>query len=161
MRHRQRHVHKTILEHVRAELTEVGWFAEPAPFGGNRVLLLDYEPQRAGETPALNTVAVSIGEQGEDLAHELGGGVTRCDYVVFIDVYPTSEPIGVAIGDDIKQALVDRVIALRDYTADAAGAVTDAQIEFEHVIVEDIPTSTSTLDKRSWRSVKATACCYF
>lgn len=161
MRHRQRHLHKTILEHVRTHLASVDWFDEAAPFGTVAVNLMDYEPQEAGETPPMNTVAVSIGDQGEDEPHELGGGLYRCEYVVFLDVYAASEPIGVAIADDIKDCLVDRIIPLRDYTTDAAGLVVDAQIEFEHVIVEHFPAATSTLDKRSWRSVKATACCYF
>jgi hypothetical protein len=161
MRHRQRHAHKTLLEHLREELTDLGWFADPACFGTTPITLVDYQPLEAGETPALNTVAVSFGDQLADLDHELGGGLTRRDYVVFIDIYGASEPIGVAIGDDIKDALTFGTIALLDYTTDPAGVPVDAQLEFNHVIVETIPTATSTLDKRSWRCVKATVSCYF
>ena len=91
----------------------------------------------------------------------MGGGLTRRDYVLFVDIYAASEPIGVAISEDVKDALTNRVLTLRDYTADAAGALTDDTIDFEAVVVETIPTATSTLDKRSWRTVKAIACCYF
>lgn len=161
MRHRQRHVHATIVRHVRETLTSSGWVNDPVNFGSTAVTLLDYEPQQAGETPALNTVAVSIGDQGEDAAYELGGGLTVCPYVVFVDVYGESEPIGIAISEDIKEALNYEIVALRDFTTDAAGVETSGQIEFESVIVETIPTATTTLDKRSWRSVKATAVCYY
>jgi hypothetical protein len=157
MRHRQRHVHATIVKHVRDTLTAAGWVDDPVNFSSDPVTVIDYEPQQAGETPALNTVAVSIDKQGEDQAFELGGGLTSCQYTVFIDIYGASEPIGVALGDDIKASIVDEIIPLRDFTTDAAGVETDSQIEFEHIFVEQIPTATTTLDKRSWRVVKTTA----
>lgn len=161
MRHRQRHVHATILKHIRTALTDGGWIDAPVNFGTTPITLMDYEPQQAGETPEFNTVSVSIDHQGENEPLELGGGLYRCDYVLFIDIYAEAEPIGVAIGDDIKDALVEQVITLLDFTTDAAGTATDGQIEFETVLVEKLPTATTTLDKRSWRAVKAIACCYF
>lgn len=161
MRHRQRHLHATVVRHIRTALTSGGWVDAPVNFGTTPVTVIDYEPQQAGETPALNTVAVSIGDQGADEEYELGGGISTCSYTLFVDIYGENEPIGVAIGDDIKDALTDTIIALRDFTTDAAGVDTEAQIEFEMVIVETVPTATSTLDKRSWRSVKATAVCFF
>lgn len=161
MRHRQRHLHATIVRHVRQALDETGWLHAPVNFGSTPVTLLAYEPQEAGETPAYNTVAVSIGQQGSDDAIELGGGLHECRYVVFIDVYPTKESIGVAIADDIKDALTETYLPLRDFTSSADGVEVDAQIEFEDVLVETIPSAASALDKRSWRAVKATAVCYF
>ena len=161
MRHRQRHLHATILGHVREALTAAGWVNAPVNFGSTPVTLLDYEPQQAGETPAFNTVAVSIGTQGPDEPFELGGGLYSCRYTVFIDVYGENEPIGVALADDIKDAISEEVIPLRDFTADPLGVDTDGEIEFEMTLVEELPTATTTLDKRSWRSVKTTAVCYF
>jgi hypothetical protein len=161
MRHRQRHLHKTIVEYLRGVLDDDGWITAPVNFSTTPVTLMEYEPQQAGETPPFNAVSVSIGDQGEDTDQELGGGLTRIEYVLFVDIYGESESIGIAIAEDVKAALTNRLIPLRDYTSDAAGAETDDQIEFERVLVETIPTATSTLDKRSWRVVKATACCYF
>lgn len=161
MRHRQRHVHKTILEYLRAQLDDGDWFGDPAPYGATPVTLIDYEPQEAGHTPELNTVAVSMGYQGEDLPEEMGGGLHRCEYAVFFDVYGESEPIAVSIADDIKQAINGNIISLLNYTTEAEGEATDAQIEFEDIEVDKPPVATTTLDKRSWRVVKATACVYF
>jgi hypothetical protein len=161
MRFRQRHLHATIVGHIRSALTTGGWLSEPVNFGTTPVTLLDYEPQQAGETPAFNTVAVSIGHQGADEDFELGGGLATCSYTVFVDIYGESEPIGVAIGDDIKDCLTNMVVALRDFTADPAGVEVEAQIEFEDVMVETLTSAASTLDKRSWRAVKATAVCFF
>lgn len=162
MRHRQRHLHATIVRLVLETLTETGWVRAPINFGTLPVTVLDYEPQGAGQTPAFNTVAVSIGHQGSDDAIELGGGVQECRYTVFIDVYPVNESIGVAIADDIKAAINDEYIAMRDFTTAPDGVErADMWIEFEDVMVETIPSAASTLDKRSWRSVKATAVCFF
>lgn len=161
MRHRERHVHETILQHVKAGLGDLGWFADPVPFGTVAVEVVGYQPLEAGETPSYNTVAVSMGDSTADLPFELGGGLSVCNYPFFVDVYGASEPIGVAIANDIKDALTDQIIGLRDYTTTSAGVPTDAQIEFDLVMTEKIPTATTTLDKRSWRSVKATAVLYF
>lgn len=161
MRHRQRHVHKTILEHLRTALDDGDWLGDQVPYGATPVTLIDYEPQQAGVTPAPNTVAVSIGDQGDDEPEEMGGGLLSCDYALFVDIYGENEPIGVAIADDIKAALSGQIITLRDYTSDADGDEVDAKIEFEFVTVERFDVATTTVDKRTWRAVKAIACCYF
>lgn len=161
IRHRQRHLHATVVRHVREALSTGGWLTPPVNFGTVPITILDYEPQEAGETPALNTVAISIGHQDADEPDELGGGIYSCRYVVFIDVYPTKEPIGVAIADDIKAAISEQVIPLRIFTTDPSGVEADAQIEFEDVMVEVVASAASTLDKRSWRAVKATAVVFF
>ena len=160
MRHRQRHVHATIVQYLTAYLDNAGWITAPVNFGTTPVTVLDYEPQEAGETPAFNTVAISVGNQGADEPEEMGA-LHSCRYTIFCDVYPTSEPIGVAIADDIKDALTEEIIPVRDFTTSAAGTVTNDEIEFELVMVEKIPTATTTLDKRSWRSVKTQAVVYF
>lgn len=161
LRHRQRHVHATIVAHVNEILTGFGWKSSPAPFRTTPVTVLDYEPQKAGITPQANTVAVSIDEEGEDVAFELGGGVYTCPYTTFIDIYPASEPVGIALAGDLKHELTEGIIPLRDFTSDPDGEVVDAQIEFEHTLVEIPPIATTSVDKRNWRVVKTTAVCYF
>jgi hypothetical protein len=69
MRFRQRHVHATIYKYLSDSLGELGWYGTlipsgPTNFGAAPVVIMDYEPQQAGETPAPNTVAVSIDHQG-------------------------------------------------------------------------------------------------
>lgn len=159
MRHRQRHLHKTILEHLRAELDALGWF--DGLFGAPGITLIDHEPLASGENPAPYTVAVSIGDQLDDRPAELGGGITSCEYVLFVDIYgDRNESIPAALADDIKDALTDQVISLLDFTSDADGVATEHVIEFERVMVEIIPSAATTMDKRSWRSVKAMAVLY-
>ena len=159
MRHRQRHLHRTIFTTVRDALDDAGWITAPVNFGTTPVTVIDYEPQQIGETPAYNTVAVSIGDQTADEEYELGG-LMETSYAVFVDIYPTQESIGVAIAEDVKDVLTDLLIPLKDYTSSAAGTDTEEQIEFRHVMVEVVPSAATTLDKRSWRVVKATAVCF-
>lgn len=162
MRHRQRHVHASIVQYIKANLDNDGWTATPANFGTTPVTVVDYQPLEAGETPAFNTVSISMGDEGDDRVQQMGGGLHACRYTVFVDVYAEKEPIGVAITDDIKGYLTEEIIPLRDFTTSAAGVVVDgAEIEFELVMVEKIPTATTTLDKRTWRAVKFQAVCYF
>lgn len=159
MRHQQRHVHATIVKHVTEKLDELGWVDDPVNFGTTPVTILDYEPQEAGETPAINTVSISIGHEGHDAEYELGG-MSQVEYTLFLDVYPENESIGIALAADIKDSIKYAALTLLDFT-EGPPATTDGYIEFDSVIVEVVPTATTTLDKRSWRSVKATACCFF
>lgn len=160
MRHRARHLHRTILNYVREELELLSWITEDrAPFGATPVTLIDYEPVEAGKTPAYNTVAVSLGDQTAEEEEELGG-MTSVAWAVFVDIYPDSEPIGIAIAEDIRDCLNNLVIPLLDFTYEADGTDSGQQIVFEDTLVEVVPTATTTIDKRSWRSVKTTARVY-
>ncbi len=160
MRHRERHVLQTIVDHLRGVLTGGGWMDEPGLFGGPVVTLVDVQPVEAGVTPDPNTVAVTFGDQGEDLPEEMGDGLMTTSFTLFVDIFPTDASVGRALAGDIKDGLTDQVIPVRDYSALSAGEVTDEQIEFEHVLVETIPTGATLLDKRTWRVVKAMAVTY-
>lgn len=158
MRHRQRHVHATIVGHIRSRLTISGWVNVPVNFGTTPVTVIDFQPIEAGLTPAMNTVAVSIGDQGRDEDLELGGGLYRTDFTVFIDVYGENAAIGIALADDIKEAIRHVHLQVWDFAAEAA---SEEWLEFENILIENVPSAASTLDKRNWRAVKATAVCYY
>lgn len=165
MRFRQRHVHATIVKLITDGLGDLGWYGSTIPlvrpnFGASPVVIKDYEPQQAGETPAPNTVAISIDHQGDNEPFELGG-LQTCEYTVFIDIYGQSEPIAVAIADDVKDLIVDQSMPVLDFTREDDGEVSDLWMEFEDIVVEKITSGSGALDKRSWRAVKATAVCFF
>lgn len=163
MRFRQRHVHRTIYFRLKDELTALGWMpafgGPPINFGATPITLIDYEPIGAGKTPAPNTVAISIEDQSQDEAFELGG-LEKVEYTLFIDIYPEANAIGVAIGDDIKDYLTRHSFPVKDFSQQN-DPDSDEYLEFEGVLVENIPSAATTLDKRIWRSVKAMAVCYF
>lgn len=160
MRHRERHIHATIVKYLTQVLTDNGWVNAPVNFGSRPVTILAYQPMEAGETPAPNTVAISMGDQGPQDAYEMGG-LESVDYTLFVDVYGENIPVSMAIADDLKDALYDTWLPLFDFTHSSAGTPTDDELEFQTVLVEVVPTATTTVDKRTWRAVKATVVCYF
>lgn len=159
MRFRPRHVHQTVIDAVTAELTARGWVNTPVNFGTAPITVVDYQPIEAGEQIADNTVAISIGDETATDPFELGAGLRETSWPVFVDIYAVSESLGLSVADDVKAYLTDREMALLDYTANVNGTPTTDWLEFEHVMVEKL-TSNSNIDKRTWRSVKATVTCY-
>lgn len=161
MRFRQRHVHETIRQHVLASLTTAGWVNSPVNFDTTPATVIGYMPLEAGETPEFNTVAVSMGDEGAQEDEEMGAGLQSVRYPVFVDVFGETEGVGDSIASDIKDALTNTLIPLLDFTSDSAGVATQDTLEFEMVVVEKLSTATTTVDKRTWRAVKATAVCTF
>lgn len=155
MRFRQRHVHRTLVDYVTGVLDDAGWTAGTPPLGAPAMTILDYEPQTAGEIPPVQSVCISIGEQGPARAFEMGDGLLQVRYVVYIDIYPISESVGIAIAEDIADSLIEIYVGLNDYTS-APPVATGEALEMTRVMVQGIP-STDKMDKRPWRVVKATA----
>lgn len=159
MRFRPRHVHQTVVEALTVELTARGWVNSPVNFGAVPITIVDYQPIEAGENIAVNTVAISMGDETATDPFELGAGLREVSWPVFVDVYPTSESLGLSVADDVKSYLTDLQLPLRDFTTNSNGTPTSEWLEFEDVMVEKL-TSNSTIDKRIWRSVKSTVTCY-
>jgi hypothetical protein len=161
LRFRSRHVHESCIDHITTGLTALGWTTPPINFGTTPITVIEYQPTEAGVTVNPNTVAISMGDEPDDLPEELGAGLETCDYTLFADVYGITASMSMSIAGDIKSLLKNKIIPLRDYTLDDTGTPTTNSIEFDTVII-DIPIATTTgPDKRFWRAVKATARLYF
>lgn len=143
-----------MVDYITSVLTTAGWMATTPPLGAPQMTILDYEPQGAGEIPPIQSVCVSIGDQGPAGAFDLGGDLLEVHYSLFIDVYPSSESVGIAIAEDISDSLVENYVSLNDYTASPPTA-TGMALELTRVKVQPLPT-TGKMDKRAWRVVKAT-----
>lgn len=154
MRHRQRHVHQTLVDYVTNVLTTGGWLSTTPPLGAPKMTVLDYEPQGAGEIPPVQTVCISIGDQMSG-PFDLGGGLLQAKYYVFVDVYPSSESIGIAIAEDVADSFNEMYIPLYDYTS-APRVATGEALEMTKIMVQPVPSVTK-MDNRPWRVVKATA----
>lgn len=160
MRFRQRHVHQTLVDYVKAQLVAKGWVSGPINFGATPVTFLTAVPEFGGTTIAKNTVAISMGDEPEDQDEELGGGLISCDFVLFVDVFGEDAAIAVSIASDVKDSLKHLVLPVRDYTSNPTGDVTTAALELDNVVIETPPVATSNVDKRFWRVVKAMAVYY-
>lgn len=154
MRHRTRHVHETVVQHVTTRLTELGWITPPINYGTSAIQIQTVEPFGEGAVqPDGNLVAVTLGSSTEDSDEELGGALIAGHYILYVDVVADSIPLSVAIADDLRLALKNHVIPLKDYTTDPAGvAVAGGTVEFDSVDV-DVPPAASSVDKRTWRVV--------
>lgn len=159
-RFRSRHLLQTCLDHIETGLRTAGWIDAPVNFGTTPVTFLEVQPSEGGITVAPNTVAVTLGDEPEDRDEELGAGLQSCDYTLFVDIYGASNSVSMSLADDIKTLLKHTALPLVDYGASATGVPTDHRIEF-HTVVVDRPNLVTGLDKRYWRTVKATAALYF
>jgi hypothetical protein len=160
MRFRQRHVHKTLVDYVTAQLTTKGWVDDPVNFGVTPVTFLTAIPEFGGQAVAKNTVAISLGDEPMDRDEELGGGLISCDFVLFVDIFGEDASTAVSIASDVKDSLKYQILPVKDYTSNPAGDVTTAVLELEDVVIETPPVATSNVDKRFWRVVKAMAVYY-
>lgn len=157
MRHRTRHTHETVVQHLTAKLTELGWVSAPINFGATPVTIQTVEPFGEGAVqPDGNLVSITLGDSTEDEDEELGGAMIAGFYALFVDVVGESIPLSVALADDIRLALKNHTIPLKDFTSNPAGVeVAGGFIEFEAVELET-PPAASSVDKRTWRVVTAT-----
>jgi hypothetical protein len=158
MRHRTRHVHQTVVQHLQGQLAAMGWTQAPVNYGTTPVAVQSVEPYGEGAVqPDGNLVAITLGEESPDEEEQLGGGLLTASWMLYVDVIGASIPVSVAIADDMKAALKNQAIELRDFTSSPAGiAVPGAHVEFDEVGI-DIPPSASGADRRTWRVVSAMA----
>lgn len=167
LRHRARHVHRTLAREVELGLTAMGWVNTPRNFKTKALTFLEYEPQEAAEEIKPNTVAITLGDESSDEPLELGassGGLWRIEYPFFIDIYGIDAPIALAIASDAKEVVADLGRYVRDFRTDAAGVETAEimRIERETVTIERPPVSIGVADfRKHWRVCKGIAAVTF
>lgn len=167
IRHKQRHIHRTLVEEVTTALTAGGWVNQPTIFGAISATILDTMPDERGQDVNPNTVAVSMGDEGPQDDEELGaeqGGLVSVTIPVYVDVYGENQTISIALASDVKDALyARRVLALRDWSQPGAPAVEGTYIALEDIAGPERPQAASGIAgfKRHWRVVKALATTYY
>jgi hypothetical protein len=160
MRHRLRHVQQTIADHVEQGLIELGWVEPPINFGASPVRFQDVEPDAARRLEG-NVVGVVIEDEGPVSEFELGGGVEQVDYDLGVSVYAESSGIAMALADDIKDLVSNRVIPLLDYTQQPPTPVPGHHIELVDVRVQRRTAGEIGFEsKRSWRVLDGVARLY-
>lgn len=161
LRFRARHVHKTLADHLEAELASLGWVDPPVNFETLPITFLEYQPEDAGREIKPNTVAITLGDESGDEPQELGassGGLWAVEYPVFVDIYGANASLAISIASDVKDVLGDLSLNVRDFVADPLGVETPDRlwVERETVAVERPPASLGSPDLRKyWRVVKA------
>ncbi len=155
LRFRPRHLQRTLLAHLRADLD--GWITEPTNFGTRPITVLDYQPDEAGVQIEPNTLALTLGDWAAERPEQLGGGLASNDYAVFIDFYGASAAIALSVVADIHHLFTNAEFPLLDYSTDPP-TETSEYIVCEDVVVERPLAALASSDfRRSWRVVKLTA----
>lgn len=118
LRFRDRHLHKTIFEVVKAELTTKGWTGSSVPFGAGAVSFLDFQPDIEGEDIQPNLVSVSMGDPSVRTPVETGDGLFSYTVPFFIDIYGEKRSISESIGSDVMDFLrtYRDTSQIKDYT---------------------------------------------
>lgn len=163
LRFRIRHTHKTVADFLETGLAELGWVDPPVNFDTTAMTFLEFQPEEAGKAIAANTVAITFGDEPPTQAEELGDGLRSVAYPLQVDVYGANQSIAASIASDVKDLLSDAHLAVRDFTADAAGVVTSDYIEIDRDGVSVLrPPGTAGISdfRRFWRIVEATALTY-
>lgn len=165
LRHASRHIQESILDALEARLTFLHWIAADntlTPFGASPVV---YQRRRMEESELKavtgNLVAVSFGQELDDLDEELGGGLLSVEMPVFVDCIAEKENHALLIAADVKDFLAGRAPGTSRYlrvhdkgSASPATPVDGWLIELTDVIREQ----PDTVDWRArWQAVKATA----
>lgn len=164
IRFKHRVIHQALYNLVASGLTDLGWVNNPVNFSTTALTFLDYQPDERGKAIALNTIAISTGDEGEDLGEELGsdfGGLQSVSIPVFVDIYGEEQAISVAIGSDVKSILKNYSGPLLSYDSTDTGA----QLTIEQVLGPERPPAAASAGgenfKRYWRVVKAMSVTYF
>lgn len=166
IRHKQRHIHRTLVDMVRGVLVDGGWVNPPVIFGATSVTIVDVQPEERGLDVAVNTVAITMGDEGPQDDEELGassGGLVSVQIPVFIDIYGEQQAISTAIASDIKDAFTNRTITLLDWSQNPPTPVDGVQIELTDVAGPERPQAAVGITgfKRHWRVVKAMTTTYY
>lgn len=163
MRHRWRHVHKTLADHIEAQLTALGWVVPPINFAAEPVTFIEVTPEvDKGVDVKNNTVAITLGDEPADQDEEMGDGLKSTDFPLFVDVYGENATIARAICSDVKSILNDLYLHVIDFTSTPTQTDEYIEIDKSTVIHETPPASFGATDfRKHWRVVKAIATTYF
>lgn len=164
IRFRSRHLHATFYDDVRANMITLGWSTPPINFGTVPVTVTDFTPDERNTQVATNTVAVSLGDFGDDDDEELGaalGGLRGAIYNIYIDVYMAEQSLSLAICDDIRDMFVDRVLPLIDQITETP--VPNTYIEIESILGPEKPSAQVGAEqfKKYWRTMRIDARLYY
>jgi hypothetical protein len=172
LRFRRRHVLKTIANYLRQNMVARGWGIRgvndplaPDPglnFGGSPWCYIETLPEFVPTSVGFNTVAVTLGNEDENIPEEMGGSLYSVSYPLTVDVYGETASGSVSMSADLKAVMCDVVIPVYDFTG-VPSQVPGEYVEFEHVMGPSRPTeATISQDfRRHWRQVQVEAVAYF
>lgn len=168
LRHAGRHVHASVMNEVRDQLTTLGWLAaDSLPFGtanADVVTLVD-TPAFAGDALAQaitsGVVSCTLGDEMPPMEEELGGPLSVQEYPLFFDVFQKTDAAAKALASDIRDILLGRLPGTRRWLP-LINQVTNTEVVGWRIELDDVervgPHATIPLH---WQVVHVTASAYF
>lgn len=159
LRHYPRHVHRTLFNHLEAELDGLGWTdALATPFGAPVVTLVDapmVDGDQIRKQAAPGKVFVTLGDEDPPDAEELGGPLSMQRVPIFVDAFMDAHGHAVALASDIRDIFLGRIGGKRVLPVVDQGtgvAVPGWSMEFCDVQRETPPLNLAL----HWQVVKVT-----
>lgn len=155
VRFASRYIKASVVDVVKTFLTEYGWTGATPPFGTKPV-----ELREAGPTPAElralegNVVFVSFGVEDDYESQQLGGGLLRQEYVVFVDVIGVDHTITDLIAGEVKDRLSGLFGGTRYLRPVNPG--TGAQLPGYLGEFVDVTKHQPDGERRTWQTVSCT-----
>ncbi|GAB3863339.1 hypothetical protein GCM10028801_30730 [Nocardioides maradonensis] len=113
LRHSSRHVHATVLNHVKDQLDTLGWLsAGTTPFGAPALTLIDkplVDGDQIRQEARPGSVFVTLGTEPDPEDQELGGPLSMQQIPIFFDVFMDANGLAVAAACDIRDILRGRI----------------------------------------------------
>lgn len=175
MRHATRHIHATLVDLVRTYLDDAGWITPPINYGATKVTIQPVAPSVPSNTEP-NTVGVSLEYPDSSREAELGGGLMRRRYSLFVDVFGENDSTTKALVDDVCELLDGLRAPVMDWTGPEPDesssssssssssqeypAPTSHYIEIDEFDVDE-PPAAGQVDRTVWRVVVAQVDVYF
>lgn len=156
LRHATRHLRRTLIDRVTGHLDDLDWTTTP-PLGAEPLTIVTRRVRESEQITAdANLVGIYFGEESDEAAAELGGGLSTVTTRMVCDVIAANDTYGLAISSDIKDCLTGRapdyarVFPLRDYTTEQAGVPRD---DYTIEVVEVTRQRPETSETRMWWQV--------
>ena len=164
LRFRGRHVQQTIASYVAQQMDTLGWVSAPINFAGTPMTFIESVPEETAANTAVapNTLAITLGDEPDELEEQLGGGLYTVRYPLFIDIYGESYSGSRSIAIDVKDILTRKSIPVFDWSA-VPTQVLGSWIEFENVRGPGTPQGSLNASgfRKFWRTVTGQALATF
>jgi hypothetical protein len=165
LRHASRHVHHTVVNHLKAQLTSLGWTdAATAPFGATPAKVISTPAivgSQLASTITAGTVSVTLGDEYNPDLEEMGGPFTSQEYPIFVDVFQSTDAGALTLASDIRDIFLGRTIGSRRWL-DVINQATKEPVPGWKIELDDVDrVSPETVMPLRWQVVKVTATAYF
>lgn len=151
---RDRMIEEALVNHVRAGLTALGWFA---PGRAHQTITLRQAKVEADEQIPVNTLNI-LAEDFDDFAIEMGSNMSEDRHMFYIDFYAENDALGKHVIGDVRDLLRGKmpgvsehsVVRVFDYQLDPVPADPEFVVDVENVLIDHARETTRPFEQHWW-----------